>query len=81
MIEHDGFFDNWYSFGNRLYRFQGGRWIPTTEEVFAVELSRYNKIVMRKRRIEKATVYSLVFAVGFILGTLAVRVLESHFGG
>ena len=68
----DDFFQNWHSFGSRLYRYENGRWIPTTEEIFAVELERYNSKAWRRRAIKTFFTRIPLVLVGVVLGRVLI---------
>ena len=69
----DDFFCNWHTFGSRKYRYKDGRWIPTTEEIFAVELDRYNRRNRVKYETRKWTVRLVFFVLGVAAGVAACK--------
>lgn len=75
MLKND-FWSNWHSFGSSLYRYKEGRWVPTTEDAFTIELANYNRTLKRKMNIKK-WILRIVF---FLLGAVSTQIVLRYFG-
>ena len=77
MNRRDEFFLNWHTFGNRMYRYKDGRWIPTTEDIFAVELEKFNAQCKRRRWSLRVFINILAFIAGWFAYDLFITFLKN----